>query len=75
MDSYSLAQWNVVVFKLANNFIGPNFLAGNDTSNYNYFYFKNIKMVMTQKKITNVVTTIGIGQPSGTINYQQTFGF
>jgi hypothetical protein len=77
LDSISLAQWNVVVFKLANNFIGlkPNFLAGNDTSNYNYFYFKNINMVMAQKKTTNVVTTVGIGQLSETINYQQPFGF
>jgi hypothetical protein len=77
LDSYSLGQWDAVIFKLANNYLGlvQNFLAGNDTSNYNYYYFRTINMVMAQKKTTNVVSTVGIGQASGTINYQQYFGF
>lgn len=77
LDTYSLAQWDSVIFKLDNSYLGliPNFLAGNDTSNYNYYYFHTINMIWAQKKTSNVVTTVGIGAVSSTINYVRDFKF
>ena len=77
LDSYSLSQWNVVSFKLDNSYLGlkPNFLAENDTSNYNYFYFNGLNMVIAQKKTANSITNVGIGTASGTLDYQRDFKF
>lgn len=78
LDSYSLAQWDSVIFKLDNSYIGlsPNFLAGNDTSNYNYYYFHTINMIWAQKKSTNTISSVGIGSLSSTsINYARDFKF
>lgn len=77
LDSYSLTQWDSVVFKLDNSLAGltPNFLNGNDTGNYNYYYFSNINMIHAQKKTSNLVTTVGIGAVSSSINYQRPFSF
>jgi len=72
----SLNQWNTAIFKINNALPGliPNIVTPNDTSNYNYYYFKNIQMIMAQKKSANNINTIGIGASSSTINYQSTFG-
>ncbi len=76
LGSYSLSQWNSAIFKINNALPGliPAISSPNDTSNYNYFYFKNIHMIMAQKKTTNNVVNIGIGSSSSVINYQTTFG-
>lgn len=52
-----------------------NFLNGNDTSNYNYYYFHTINMILAQKKSTSTVTNVGIGGLSSTINYARDFKF
>ena len=72
----SLNQWNTAIFKINNALPGliPNIVTPNDTSNYNYYYFKNILMIMAQKKSANNVNTVGIGASSSTVNYQSTFG-
>lgn len=77
LDSYSLNQWDSVVFKLDNSLAGltPNFLNGNDTSNYNYYYFSNINMIHAVKKTSNLVTTVGIGAVSSSNSYQRPFSF
>lgn len=73
----SLAQWDVVTFKLDNSYEGliQDLVAGNDTSNYNYFYFHTLNMVMAQKKTGNDVNTVGINSDSDSINYQREFKF
>ena len=77
LGSYSLSQWDIVSFKLDNSYEGllQNFLAGNDTSNYNYFYFHTINMVVAQKKTTNSVSNVGVGALSSSLNYQRDFKF
>lgn len=76
LGAYSLSQWNTAVFKINNAL--PGLLASiatpNDTSNYNYYYFNVINLIMAQKKNANNITTIGIGSSSSTINFQSTFG-
>lgn len=76
MATYSLAQWNTAIFKLNNALPGliQNIASPNDTTNYDYYYFNIINMIMAQKKSTNSITTIGIGSSSSAINYQSTFG-
>ena len=77
LDSYSVAQWDSVVFKLDNSYLGliSNFLNGNDTSNYNYYYFHTINMILAQKKTANTITNVGIGALSSSINYARDFKF
>lgn len=77
LDSYSLGIWDSVIFKLDNSYLGliPNFLAGNDTSNYFYYYFHTINMIWAHKKTSNIVSTVGIGAVSSSINYVREFKF
>lgn len=77
LDSYSLDQWDAVTFKLDNSKDGliPDFTSGSDTSNYDYYYFHTIHMVMAQKKTSNSITDVGIGSSSSSINYQRPFKF
>jgi len=76
LGNYSLSQWNTALFKVNNALPGliPSIASPNDTSNYNYYYFSIINLIMAQKKNTNIITTIGIGSSSSTINFQSTFG-
>ncbi len=76
LGTYSLSQWNTAIFKINNALPGliQSIATPNDTTNYNYYYFKIINMVMAQKKSLNQITNIGIGSSSSTINYQSTFG-
>ena len=76
LGSYNLNQWDTAIFKINNALDGitPDITNPNDTSNYNYYYFKNIHMIMAQKKSSNTINTIDIGKASSTINYQSTFG-
>jgi hypothetical protein len=76
LGSYSLTQWNTAIFKVNNALPGllQSIATPNDTSNYNYYYFGLINMIMAQKKSTNSITTIGIGSSSSALNYQSTFG-
>ena len=76
LGSYNLNQWDTAIFKINNALDGitPSIKNANDTSNYNYYFFKNIHMIMAQKKSTNTISTIGIGAASSSINYQSTFG-
>lgn len=75
LGSYSLTQWDTTIFKINNALPGllPSLASPNDTSNYNYFYFGLINMIMAQKKSLSTVTTIGIGASSSSLNYQSTF--
>jgi hypothetical protein len=75
LGTYSLAQWDSAIFKLNNALPGlvPAIATPNDTSNYDYYFFKNIQMIMAQKKTTSSLTSIGIGAASSSINYQSTF--
>lgn len=76
LGNYSVSQWNTVIFKINNALPGliQNILNPNDTSNYNYYYFGLINMIMAQKKSVNSIYTVGIGSSSSVINYQSTFG-
>ena len=76
LGSYSLTQWNTAIFKVNNALTGllPSISSPNDTSNYNYYFFKNIHMVMAQKKSTSTITTVGIGAASSSLDYTSTFG-
>jgi hypothetical protein len=69
--------WDSVTFKLDNSKKGllPSFSSCNDTTNYNYYYFHTLEMVLAQKKSASAVTTVGINALSSTINYQSTFAF
>lgn len=73
LDGYSLDQWDVVNFKLDNSYEGllQDFTSGSDTSNYFYYYFHSINMVMAQKKTTNSVPNVGIGSASSSLDYQR----
>lgn len=75
LGSYSLTQWDTAIFKVNNALAGllPSLASPNDTSNYNYYYFGLINMIMAQKKSLSTVTTIGIGAASSSLNYQSTF--
>jgi hypothetical protein len=77
LDSYSLTQWDVVMFKLDNSKLGliPNFASGNDTTNYDYFYFRILNVIMAQKKTVSSVTSVGIGSASSSLNYKRDFTF
>jgi hypothetical protein len=77
LSGYSLNQWDSAIFKLDNSQPGliQSFANCNDTSNYNYYYFRYINMVLAQKKTVNSISTIGIGALSGSLNYQSTFSF
>ena len=77
LDGYSADQWDVVNFKLDNSYDGliQDFTSGSDTSNYDYYFFHTINMVMAQKKTTNTVSNVGIGSASSSINYQTSFKF
>lgn len=76
MGSYSLTQWNTAIFKINNALPGllSSIATPNDTSNYNYYFFSVLNMIVAQKKSANSVTRIGIGSSSSVINYQSTFG-
>jgi hypothetical protein len=76
MGNYSLNQWNTAIFKINNALPGliQAISSPNDTSNYNYYYFGLINMIMAQKKSVNTISTIGIGSASSVINFQSTFG-
>jgi hypothetical protein len=76
LGSYSLPQWNTALFKINNALPGliASIATPNDTSNYNYYYFSVINLIMAQKKNANTITTIGIGSSSSAINFQSTFG-
>lgn len=76
LGNYSLTQWNTAIFKINNSYTGllPNIATPNDTTNYNYYYFGYINMIMAQKKSLNTVYTVGIGSSSSSINYQSVFG-
>lgn len=76
IGSYNLEQWDSAIFKVNNALPGliPAISSPNDTSNYNYYFFKNIEMIMAQKKSTSVIGTIGVGAASSSVNYQTTFG-
>lgn len=75
LGNYSLTQWDTTIFKINNALPGllPSLASPNDTSNYNYYYFGLINMIMAQKKSLSTVTTIGIGAASSSLNYQSTF--
>ena len=75
-NTVSLDDGDVAVFKLDRSKIGliSDFLDGNDTTNYDYYYFHTIHMVMAQKKTSNPIYTIGIGQLSDSLNYKRTLG-
>ena len=77
LDSESLDQYDAVTFKLDNSYEGllSDFVAGNDTSNYDYYYFHTLNMVMAQKKNNNQVTTVGINSDSSSLDYQRAFKF
>ena len=77
LDSENVGQYDVVTFKLDNSYDGliSDFAAGNDTSNYDYYYFHTINMIMAQKKNTNQVTNVGINSDSSSLNYQRAFKF
>lgn len=68
-------MWDTVTFKLDNSKKGliPSFSNCNDTTNYNYFYFHTLEMVLAQKKSAATLNTIGINALSTTLNYQSTF--
>jgi len=72
----SLPDGDVVVFKLDNSKNGliSDFTNGNDTTNYDYYYFHTINMVMAQKKTVNTIENVGIGSASDSINYKRDFG-
>jgi len=76
---YSLAQWNVATWKLDNSQVGligiPDFVSPNDTTDYNYYYFPKVNMVMAQKKTSSSIYTIGIGSSETSQLYSTTFGF
>lgn len=76
LGTYSLTQWNTAIFKINNALPGllHSIATPNDTSNYNYYYFDHINMIMAQKKTSNSITSIGIGSASSALNYQSTFG-
>ena len=76
LGTYNLDQWDTAIFKINNNLPGllPNIASPNDTSNYDYYFFKDIHMVMAQKKSTSTISSVGIGAASSSINYQSTFG-
>lgn len=76
LGSYSLPQWHSAIFKLNNSLPGllQNIVSPNDTSNYDYHYFKHIHMIMAKKKSTNNIMSVGIGSSSSALNYQSTFG-
>lgn len=73
----NVPTWDTVTFKLDKSLNGlqPSFRDCNDTSNYNYYYFHTIEMVLAQKKSASSLNTVGINALSTTINYQSTFGF
>ncbi len=77
LGTYSLSQWNTIIFKLDNSLNGvtPNFANLIDQSNYNYYVFHDLNMVMAQKKTTNIVNSVGISTISSSNNYQSTFRF
>ena len=77
LDSENLNQWDVVTFKLDNSYEGllQDIDAGNDTSNYEYYYFHTINMIVAQKKNNNPVTSVGINSDSSSLNYQRSFKF
>ena len=74
--SVNLEQWDTAIFKIDNSQAGllQSIASPNDTTNYDYHYFKHINMIMAQKKSTNSITNIGIGASSSALNYQTTFG-
>lgn len=76
LGTYSLTQWNTAIFKINNALPGllHSIATPNDTSNYNYYYFDNINMIMAQKKTANSISNIGIGSASSALNYQSNFG-
>ena len=77
LDGESLSQYDVVTFKLDNSYEGllQDIDAGNDTSNYDYYYFHTINMIVAQKKNSNAVTTVGINADSSSLDYQRSFKF
>jgi hypothetical protein len=76
LGSYSLSQWNTAVFKINNalNGLQSFVFTPSDASNYNYYYFKTLNVIMAQKKSANNILTVNIGSTSSALNYQSTFG-
>lgn len=66
LDSYSLAMGDVAIFKVDNSYEGliQDIDACNDTSNYDYYYFHTINMIIAQKKNNNNIYTVGINSDS-----------
>ena len=77
LDSYSLGMGDVAVFKVDNSYEGllQDLDACNDTSNYDYYYFHTINMVIAQKKNNNNIYTVGINSDSESLDYQRQFKF
>lgn len=79
MSLNTIAQWNVATWKLDNSLLGlvsiPDFALPNDTTNYNYYYFPKVNMVMAEKKTATNVYTIGIGSTESSQDYSTTFNF
>ena len=77
LDGYSLSQWDAAIFKLDNSYKGliQDFTSGSDVSNYDYYFFHSLNLVLAQKKTTGNVGTTGIGAASSSINYQRYFKF
>ena len=73
----NVGTWDSVTFKLdkSKNGLLPSFSNCNDTTNYNYYYFHTLEMVLAQKKSASNTVNVGINALSTTINYQSTFGF
>lgn len=79
MGSNTLTQYHVATWKLDNSLVGltslPNFVSPNDTTNYNYYYFPTINMVMAEKKTSTNIYTIGIGASQSSQDYSTTYNF
>ena len=76
LGTASLSQWHTVIFKINNALPGiiPFISSPNDTTNYDYKYFKVLNMIIAQKKNSNNVLHVGIGSSSSAVDYQSTFG-
>lgn len=79
LNMYTLTQWNVATWKLDNSLVGltniPDFVSPNDTTNYFYYYFPKVNMVMAEKKTANNIYTIGLGSTESSQDYSTTFNF
>ena len=79
LDSYSLSAGDVVVFKVDNSYEGliQDIDAGNDTSNYDYYYFHTINMILARRTTTTISTLLAstlIHSPSTIKGFQVQLG-